>query len=163
VAIVLALAAVGRWEVRRRFQNTPTDSSARGATTVLGVDVAIWIRFVIIGMLLGGTWVWNENQPPWIHAVRILVLVVIVGPLIRLFRQRRDGHQDEQSARRSFVKKWLLLKLTLVLTALSCELILEKWVSRTIAAPIVGLVLTVTVAVGAPLMFRWSRERRSRP
>jgi hypothetical protein len=122
----------------------------------------IRIRFAISGFVLGATWVWHSSEPAWLHAIRVLVLVVIVGPLVRIaLRSSRLGRARHRPA--STIITMSAARGLLVLVALGIQWILERSLTVTDATVVTALGLTVAVTLGGPeLTFALARRRRSR-
>ncbi len=112
------------------------------------------LRYLVIGALLGAAWGWNGDLPPWEHALRLGILVVVVLPAFAMGRRwwfRRSG-RDDTGASSAHLRGWLVAKVVLVVLAFCLQLALERLLPPTASAEIVGLALCATVAVGGPLV-----------
>ena len=151
VAVLVLIGGLTRWAIWRRSGRS--DGAAQPMRTgAFGIELTVWVRYVVIGLILGGTWVWQENEAPWIHAIRVVVLLVFVAPVIRRIRRRYGKRAGRQLAGGVRLRGWIAAKLVLVVLALGLELLLEQWLSRNAAAEIVALCLSVTVAIAGPLL-----------
>jgi hypothetical protein len=164
VAVLVLIAGLTRWVMWRRSRR-PDGAAESMRTAAFGIELTVWVRYVVTGLILSGTWVWQENEAPWIHAIRVVVLLVFVAPVIRWMRRRYGKRKGQQLAGGVPVRGWIAAKLVLVMLALGLELLLEQWMSRDGAAEVVALCLGVTVAIAGPLLHErlvagW---RRSRP
>jgi pimeloyl-ACP methyl ester carboxylesterase len=167
VALAAVVAGLTRWAIWRRARR-PDGAAQPERTAVFGIELTVWARYLVMGFILGATWVWHENESPWIHALRVVIVVVLVAPVIRWVRQRYAKHPGRGRGARVRLRGWLLAKLVLVVTALGIELLLEKWLSLSAAAEIAALWLGVTVAVAGPLLHErlmagWRRACRVAP
>jgi hypothetical protein len=121
------------------------------------------VRYAVAGVVLAGTWVWHENQPPWEHAARVLVVMLVLGPVVRWIRRRVTAGSPGRGGRGFPVRTWIIAKLTLVAVGLGVEWLLELWISRSTAAIIVAAGMAVAVALGGPWLHgRHSIRRRDR-
>jgi len=114
----------------------------------------IRIRYAVIGLVLGVAWGWNSTLAPWSHAVRLLVLILVVVPIVALARRlwfSRKGRIDT-GATSDHVRGWLVAKVALVVAALAVQTALEQWMSRSASAEVVGVLLFVTVAGVGPMV-----------
>jgi uncharacterized membrane protein len=151
VALAAVIAGLTRWVIWRRA-GRPAGATQPERTAVVGIELTVWARYLVMGLFLGATWVWHENESPWIHALRVVILVVLVAPVIRWVRQRYGNHPGRGMRSGVRLRGWLVAKLVLVVLAVGVELLLEEWLSRSAAAEIVALGLSVTVAVAGPLL-----------
>ena len=155
------IAVLARWQVRRHAKNPDADPWSRANKTIFGIGITIWIRYAVLGLILGGTWIWNEDKPPWLQAVRRPILLMIVGPAIRLARGRWGKHKERVMPGGMVIREWTMMaKLFLVFAAVGLEHVLELWMSAQAAAQIVGLVLGIAVAVVGPLLLEQTIEQR---
>jgi hypothetical protein len=151
VAVLVLIGGLTRWSIWRRSRRS--DGAAQPMRTgAFGIELTVWVRYIVIGLILGGTWVWQENEAPWIHAIRVVVLLVFVAPVIRRIRRCYGKRADREHAWEVRLRGWIEAKLVLVVLALGLELLLEQWLSRSAAAEIVALCLSVTVAIAGPLL-----------
>jgi hypothetical protein len=162
VAILAVIAGVTRWAVWRRSRR-PEGEAAGRSTAPLGVPLTLWVRYAVAGLILGTTWVWHENQSPWVHAIRVAIVLLLVGPVLRFVRRRyapRSGHNVAQPVH---VRGWLVAKLVLIFLAIGLEILLRQWLSHNVAAEVVALCLGVAVALCGPLLHRWLAGGWHRP
>jgi arylsulfatase len=167
VVVLTLIAGLTRWVMWRRSGRPDGDAESM-RTAAFGIELTVWVRYVVIGLILGGTWVWQENEAPWTHAIRVAVLLVFVAPVIRWVRRRYRKGSARQLGGGVFVSGWIAAKLVLVMLALGLELLLEQWMSRNGAAEIVALCLGVTVAIAGPLLHErlvagWRRPHPAAP
>ncbi|HEY3997780.1 MAG TPA: hypothetical protein VGO93_02865, partial [Candidatus Xenobia bacterium] len=151
VAVLVLIAAVTRWAIWRRSRR-PDGATEPVRAAAFGIELTVWVRYAVIGLILGGTWVWQESEAPWIHAIRVVVLLVVVAPVIRRVRQRYGKRAGRQLGGGVYLRGWIMAKLVLVVLAFGLELLLEQWLSPNAAAEIVALCLGVTVAIAGPLL-----------
>ena len=149
---------------------TGEPAGAESACTPLrtrGIGRRVRIRYLVIGALLGAAWGWNGDLPPWSHAVRLGVLIVVVLPLFALGRRwwfRRTGRTDTADSN-AHLRGWLMAKIVLVAGAFVTQVILERRLTRSASAEVVGLALCAVVAVAGPLAHErllagWRRPAR---
>jgi hypothetical protein len=150
-AVLALIAGLTRWAIWRRSRR-PEGEAEPMRTAAFGIDLTVWVRYIVIGFILGGTWVWQENEAPWIHAIRVVVLLAFVAPVIRWVRRRYGKGAGRHQGGGVFVSGWIAAKLVLVMLALGLELLLEQWMSPNAAAEIVALCLGITVAIAGPLL-----------
>jgi arylsulfatase len=151
VAVLVLIGGLTRWAIWRRSRRSDGAVQPMRAGA-FGIELTVWVRYTVIGLVLGGTWVWQENEAPWIHAIRVVVLLVLVAPVIRRIRRRYGKRADRERAGEVHLRGWIEVKLVLVVLALGLELLLEQWLSRNAAAEFVALCLSVTVAIAGPLL-----------
>lgn len=168
VAVLIVIAGLTRWVTWRRSRRADGAAKATNAGA-LGIQMTVWVRYSVIGLILGGTWVWRENEAPWVHAIRVVILLVLVAPVIRRVRRRLEKRSGRRLGGEVRLRGWVAAKLVLVALALGLEFLLEQWLSRHAAAEVVGLCLGVTVAVAGPLLheqlvagWRWPTWAASR-
>jgi hypothetical protein len=167
MAIAVVIAGLTRWAIWRRARR-PDGGAQPERTAVFGMELTVWARYLVMGLILGGTWIWHENESPWAHALRVVILVIFVAPIIRWVRQRYADHSSRGRGPGARLHGWLEAKLVLLVTALVIELLLDKWLSRPATDEIVALWLGITVAVAGPLLHErlmagWRRTSRVAP
>jgi hypothetical protein len=118
------------------------------------------IRFAIVGIFLGGTWVWHTHAPLWQRLIRLAVVMLVVVPAVRWVLGRSRGR--EQVAPKHPVRNWywFAMKLCLIVLGTLAQLGLEAVMSRTAASWIVGAAVAVAVALGGPPLTAWAVRRR---
>lgn len=162
VLVLAAIAVLTRWALWRRSRRL--EGAVRpGSIAPLGVPLRLWVRYALAGLILGATWVWHENQSPWAHALRVAIVLLFVGPVIRFVRRRYAPRSGHNLADAVHVRGWLVAKLALIILAICLELLLQQWLSYHVAAEVVALCLGVTVALGGPPLHRWLAGRWRRP
>ena len=61
--------------------------------TRIPVTAAIRVRYALLGLGVGAIWLWQSGTSPWIHGLRILILLIVVpavaGRLARMIGRRR--------------------------------------------------------------------------
>ncbi|WP_027946817.1 hypothetical protein [Amycolatopsis taiwanensis] len=104
---------------------------------------AVRLGYTAAGLAIGVAWALGWDRPIWEHALRLLVLVLVVPPIIHLVR-RRTGRTAGHPPLRHLV----VAKVLLVAAAIGLEVLLDHWTSW--SALLTALALTITVAVGGP-------------
>jgi hypothetical protein len=165
VAIAVVIAGLTRWAMGRRAGRLE-DAGKPERTAIFQIELTVWARYLVMGFILGATWVWHEDESPWSHALRVVIVVVFITPVIRWVRRRYANQPSSGRGAGVHLRGWLVAKLVLVLTALGIELLLEEWLSRSAAAEIVALLLGFTVAIAGPLLHQrlmvgWRRPPRA--
>ncbi|MGI5330659.1 LmeA family phospholipid-binding protein [Actinomadura nitritigenes] len=104
------------------------------------------IGYAVAGSAIGGAWAAGGDMPAWEHALRLLLIIVVVPPLVRLAR-RRLGARGHLPLGRLVAAKVLLIGVALLL-----DMLLATWTGA--AHVITGVVLSVLVACGGPVLHR---------
>ncbi|WP_406637652.1 hypothetical protein [Amycolatopsis sp. WGS_07] len=121
------------------------DERARPAGTTMRLGYAV------AGLVIGGAWAFGWDVPVWEHALRLLVIILVVPPVVHLARTRLGRLTHTHPPLRHLV----IAKVLLVIGAIGLELLLDQ---VTPAAPfITAAALTVIVAACGP---RWHRKQR---
>jgi hypothetical protein len=162
LAAAAVIAGLTRWAIWRRARSG--DRAIHPVTTALfGIELTVWARYAVMGLILGTTWVWHETESPWTHALRVAILVIFVAPVVRWVRGRYAKHQGRNPGTGVPVTGWLLAKLVLVIIALAIEVLLKQWLSLFVAAEVAAFWLAITVAVAGPLIHGRLMAREVRP
>lgn len=110
------------------------------------------IRYAAVGLVLGGAWLWNGDLSPWVHALRLLVVVLVAFPVARWAHARYLRWRGSEAGSRPHLWGLVVAKVLLVAIALVIELALEQWLGRTAATAVAAAAILVVVAVGGPLV-----------
>jgi hypothetical protein len=110
--------------------------------------VPLRARYLALGLVMGGVWAWNGGTPLWVHAVKLVVLMIIVTTLMRLARRRRARRSGVPAEPRLSLPRTLGAKAALVVAALAANWLLDRWVPH--AYLLVGAGLAVIVALLGP-------------
>jgi hypothetical protein len=158
ILLAVVIGPLLRWRSRARRCRAGDRRPFTDGEAAVATSRAVVVRYAVAGLVLGATWVWHENQPPWEHALRVLVVLLVVGPGLRWLRERVVPRWGRGGARRFPWRGWIAAKLTVVLLGVAAEWLLERWVSRTVAATVVAVAVALAVALGGP----WLHGRRAR-
>jgi hypothetical protein len=108
---------------------------------------SVRIRFLVPGIVFGVLWYANRDTPLWEHAVRMLVIMVVVLAAIELLADRHNGQKRAPHLAHGRV---IGAKLGLLAIAVVAEWALDHWTEQASAVVAVGLVV-VTAVVGPAL------------
>ena len=136
----------------------PVDTRPDGGTGPLRRDAAgapVRIRYAVIGVVLGGAWAANWGLPPWEHALRLVVLLLVVVPVVNLARSRHLRRRGRPAEPSSHLRGLVISKVILVALALVVEIALERWLPLGTATTVVALLLFVVVVVAGPPSHGW--------
>ena len=84
------------------------------------------LRWSVAGLLIGASWAWNAGQPPWEHAVKLLLLILIVPSLwhrARVRKQKKTGIVE--TGPHLSLRKLVVAKVGLVAVALAVSASLD--------------------------------------
>ncbi|WP_141564298.1 hypothetical protein [Mycolicibacterium palauense] len=111
----------------------------------------IRLAYLVVGLKFGSLWLVQGEGSPWIHALRLVVLMAVVMTVAEVVRRwaARRGRRVNHHA----LGRFLLAKLGVVALAVAAGLLLQDWLAN--ANVWVGLGLAVVVAVAGPLIHPW--------
>ncbi|RKT87412.1 hypothetical protein SAMN05421805_113125 [Saccharopolyspora antimicrobica] len=117
------------------------------------IGTPVRLGYAVAALVIGGAWAFGWDVPLWQHALRLLVIVLVLPPIVHLARRRLRRPVTAYPPMRHLV----VAKVLLVAGAVGLELLLNRW---TWWAPfITAAALAATVAVGGP---PWHRKLRQR-
>lgn len=153
----VALGAIGVAFARHRARTGTSTDDVRSRWRQL--QMQIWARGLIAGAIVGATWAYNSRQPLWLHAVRVLVVVAIVGPLVRLVLRRLRPSTAQRH------RPWTAM-LAVRLGAVAGG-VLEQWLLQRAMAPgaaaiTTGITMAVAIGIGGPMYVTRRVERAYR-
>ena len=149
VVVLVALGPLARTISRRRGG----DPRSQWIT-------AVRLRFAVVGLLLGGIWAWRSEAPLWEHALRLVVVMLVVAPLLRWARTRASNEDSRSYGPTFSARYWLSAKLALIGAGTALQSVLQQVISPTYASLIVGGLLFGFVALGGPAVMTWAVNRR---
>jgi uncharacterized membrane protein len=154
---------LGPW-LRRRLQAELQDARARGddAAVRRALRRFAQLRYGMAGLILGLVWGIRSNSSPWLHALRLLVVLVVAAPLLHWLRARRAERRGTPAGVQFPIRVWIAAKLVLLAVALGLQWLLERSMSREGAGWLVAAFIFVVVALGGPVMHRAVLRRRWR-
>ncbi|MCX4919041.1 hypothetical protein [Streptomyces sp. NBC_00687] len=132
--------------IRSAVRRAPAPRHARGS----GRTAALFVRYLLLGLLMGALWAYQHDASLWEHAVRLLGLLLIVPPLLHRAQARRRRRLGQEDRPRLSLVRLSLGKVGIVACALLAAWLLEDRVAG--ADHWIAGGLTVVVAVGGPLL-----------
>ena len=112
------------------------------------------IRYAILGAVMAFLWIGHQGEPAWIHALRLLLVLLTITPLMALTRRYYQ---------RRAALYWLVgIRVITVFLALAIGLLVSHWLaphhSDSVRLIIVrGGLLALTI----PLQIRFERKRQA--
>ncbi|MFI6347820.1 hypothetical protein [Streptomyces sp. NPDC050560] len=119
-----------------------------GGADVLTDPRAVRRIYLIVGLVMGALWVWHKGEPLWEHALKLLVLLFVVAPLV-LGRMRRK-HPPVPGQLTLAYPRLVVAKLVLLVVTLAASALLRDKVDN--ADLVVAVGMAVVIAVGGPLI-----------
>jgi ABC-type amino acid transport system permease subunit len=101
------------------------------------------------GLVMGAIWAWNQGEPLWEHAVKLLVLLFVVAPAAHFALQRRARRENATGPHLSF-PRLVAAKVALVALALGAAWLLRPAMTHADLVIAAGLALTI-IAFGPRL------------
>jgi hypothetical protein len=114
--------------------------------------LTIRIRYLITGLALGLIWAWHADEPPWEHLLRLVVVVLILAPILRLAPQLL-GIRRPAAGRVSW-PRLLAAKVPLLALALLADWGLRHWMTATASGLVTAAALAAAVATLGPVLHR---------
>ena len=89
-------------------------------------SVRLW--YLVAGLFMGAAWAWNRGTPLWEHAVKLLVLMVVVSAVLSWQQRRgsRGAHQGPQVS----IPRLVAAKVLLVAAAVAANWLLAGRVAK---------------------------------
>ena len=112
--------------------------------------VAIRIRYLVAGLVLGVAWSWHAGESPWKHVLRLAIVVLILAPILRLAPQFLGIRRT-----RTRTVSWprlLAVKLPLIGLALLADWGLRHWMTATDSGLVTAAALAAAVAMLGPVL-----------
>lgn len=124
---------------------------------------ALRIRYAVAGVVLAALWIGHQGEPEWEHALRTLLVLIAISPLMNLtrrYRARRAGPESHPSS----ALMWLIaVRLVFVGVALGVSWLVGRLLVPHHADSVRSLVLRLLLlAATVPLQLRIERQRRAR-
>ena len=106
------------------------------------------LGYAALGLIAGALWLWNAGQPAWLHAARMLAILLIV-PLVaqRLMAviARHRGHSRRQTIS---IRRLVAAKGVLIIIAMTASILLKGHVAS-LPLYVAGW-LVLTIGLGGP-------------
>ncbi|WP_328317398.1 hypothetical protein [Streptomyces sp. NBC_00388] len=109
---------------------------------------AVRAGYLAAGLVMAGMWWRGAGFPAWEHALRVLVVILVVPPLVHLVRRRRERRTGSTPSRHVPLRRLVALKVALVGAALCSDWLLGLRLQE--PAPITAIGLLSAVALGGP-------------
>jgi hypothetical protein len=118
--------------------------------------LAIRIRYLVAGLVLGLVWAWHAGEPLWEHVLRLVIVVLILAPILHLLPQilgvRRTRTRTRARARSVAWPRVLAAKVPLIALALLADWGLRHWMTARASGIITGVAMAVAVATLGPVL-----------
>ncbi|MEU5537538.1 hypothetical protein [Streptomyces sp. NPDC020362] len=120
------------------------------------------MRYAAIGIFMAFTWIGEGKEPAWEHALRALVILLILPPLL-LWTHHRLTHKLYETDRPAQVVAQLITARTVIITAdfgtgILLGHLLDPHSGRSMVLPAIGLLLLV---LSIPAQIRRARRTRA--
>ncbi len=133
---------------------------------------AVRIRYAMLGLIAGGLWLWGSGDPMWLHALRMLAIVLIVPALANRLNAAVARHRGKERTETISSGRLVAIKAGLVVVAIAVtallgsrvahlDLYLAAWLALMLAlgGPAIHHRLLIDVADGQHPHRRRSRRR----
>jgi Kef-type K+ transport system membrane component KefB len=134
------------------------------------------MRYAVLGLIAGGLWLWGSGDPLWLHALRMLAIVLIIPALASRLNAAVARRHGKQRTETISVGRLVAIKAGLVIVALAVtallgsrlahlDLYVAAWLALTLAlgGPAIHHRLLIEVTDGQHPHRRRLRSRRTRP
>jgi hypothetical protein len=115
-------------------------------------SLTVRTRYLIAGLVLGLIWAWHADEPPWEHLLRLVIVVLILAPVLRLAPQLLGILRP--AARRVPWQRLLAAKVPLLALALLADWGLRRWMTATVSGLVTAAALAAAVATLGPVLHR---------
>jgi heme A synthase len=123
------------------------------------------IRYAILGLVFALLWVGHQGEPAWVHAARVLLVLVTIPPLLALTQRFRTRQISKASEKHPNASLYWLVGTRIVVISLALAL---GWLVSHLAAPHANdTVRQLAVRIGVfaltmPFQIRYERQRQAR-
>ncbi len=113
-----------------------------------GPSPAVRIRYAALGLLAGGLWLWGSGDPLWLHALRMLAIVLVVPALAGLLTAAVARRRGLERTETISVGPLVTVKAGLVIIAIAVTALLGSRVPH--LDLYLAAWLTLMLALGGP-------------
>jgi hypothetical protein len=138
-----------------------------------GPSPAVRISYAALGLIAGGLWLLGSGDPLWLHALRVLAIVLVVPAVASRLAAAAARRRGQQKTETPSVGRLVAVKAGLVIVAIAVtgllgsrvahlDLYLAAWLALTVAVggPVIHHRLLVEVTGGQRPHRRRPRRRR---
>jgi hypothetical protein len=120
------------------------------------------IRYAVLGVLLAGLWVGHSGEPAWEHALRAVLVLLTIRPLLRMTVRYRLRQARSQASTSRYVAWLIAFRLAVVGAALGASWLIGYLVDPahhhgSVRALVVRLLV---LALTIPLQLHFARDYR---
>jgi hypothetical protein len=140
-------------------ESVPTNAPAAMAL----MAKALRIRYAIIGLVMALLWVGHQGEPAWLHAVRLLLVLLTISPLLALTRRYRERHTQAAAERHPDAALYWLIgtRIVVIVIAVGLGSLLARLVTHHSDAPKLVLLRLALLALSIPWQVRLERRRQA--
>ena len=123
------------------------------------------IRYAIVGLVFALLWVGHQGEPAWVHAVRVVLVLLTVPPLLSLTQRYRQRQISKASEKHPNASLYWLVGTRVVVISIALAL---GWIVSHLVAPHANdtarqLVVRIAVlALTLPFQVKYERQRQAR-
>ena len=123
------------------------------------------IRYAIVGLVFALLWIGHQGEPAWVHAVRVILVLVTVPPLLAMTQRYRMRQVQKASEKHQNASLYWLVGTRVVVISIALAL---GWLVSHLVAPhqndaVRQLVVRIGVlALTLPFQIRFERQRQAR-
>ena len=112
------------------------------------MTAAMRLGYAVLGLIAGALWLWNAGQPAWLHALRMLAILLIVPAaaqrMVTAIARRRGRSRRETVS----VRRLVAAKSVLIIIAMTATILLKGHVAS-LSVYVAGW-LALAIAFGGP-------------
>jgi hypothetical protein len=143
---------------------TPSGTQVRQAAAARLRSRALRIRYAGLGLVMAVLWVGHAGEPAWLHAVRLLLVLLTIAPLLALTRRYRERHVQASAQRHPDASLYWLIgtRIAAVGIALGVGWLLSHLlVPHHSDTPKLIILRIGLLAISVPVQLKFERERQA--
>jgi hypothetical protein len=128
--------------------------------TTANLGRRLQVRYLVAGAVLALLWIGHGNEPAWAHALRVVLVLVTVRPLVMLSRRYYARHWSSEASQTRAIAILIAIRVLALTAALGLGTLIERLVAHeSYSVHSLTVLRFAVLLITIPIQVRFLRSR----